>query len=52
MTAFQALRLSSLECHRSQFAPEVLQRLRQFREEYPFEEFVPAGTVATEWPGP
>ena len=36
-------RLASLDCHRTQWTPEVQARLSDFRREYPFEEYVWAG---------
>jgi LmbE family N-acetylglucosaminyl deacetylase len=40
---FLKQRLASLDCHRTQWTPEVQARLRDFRREYPFEEYVWAG---------
>jgi LmbE family N-acetylglucosaminyl deacetylase len=52
---FQAQRLASLECHQTQWTPEVKAKLRDFRRAYPFEEFVWAGGnsgAAGKWVGP
>ena len=52
---FQAERLASLECHQTQWTPEVRAKLKDFRRAYPFEEFVWAGGGAGEagkWVGP
>jgi len=47
--------LASLECHQTQWTPEVRAKLKDFRRAYPFEEFVWAGGGAGEagkWVGP
>jgi hypothetical protein len=52
---YQAQRLASLDCHATQWTPEVQVRLREFRREYRFEEFIWAGgTLAApgKWVGP
>ena len=37
---FQNQRLASLDCHKTQWTPEIQAKLRDFRKAYPFEEFV------------
>ena len=52
---FQTQRLASLECHQTQWTPEIRAKLRDFRRAYPFEEFVWAGGGSGEagkWVGP
>jgi LmbE family N-acetylglucosaminyl deacetylase len=52
---FQTQRLASLDCHKTQWTPEVQARLREFRIAYPFEEFVWAGGsqgAPGKWVGP
>jgi len=53
--SFQAQRLASLNCHQTQWTPEVQARLKEFRETYPFEEFLWAGGgcgAPGKWVGP
>jgi LmbE family N-acetylglucosaminyl deacetylase len=53
--SFQTQRLASLNCHKTQWTPEVQARLREFRRTYSFEEFVWAGGgkgAAGKWVGP
>jgi LmbE family N-acetylglucosaminyl deacetylase len=53
--AFQQQRLASLDCHKTQWTAEVQARLRDFRRDYPFEEFVWAGGgqgAPGKWLGP
>jgi LmbE family N-acetylglucosaminyl deacetylase len=53
--AFQTQRLASLKCHQTQWTPEIQAKLREFREAYPFEEFVWAGGgkgAPGKWVGP
>jgi LmbE family N-acetylglucosaminyl deacetylase len=52
---FQTERLASLDCHKTQWTPEVQSRLSKFRRDYPFEEFVWAGGgqgAPGKWVGP
>lgn len=52
---FQAQRLASVECHLTQWSAEIRERLREFRRDYPFEEFVWAGGgqgAPGKWVGP
>jgi LmbE family N-acetylglucosaminyl deacetylase len=52
---FQAQRLASLDCHKTQWTPEIQEKLRDFRRAYPFEEFVWSGGglgVPGKWVGP
>lgn len=52
---FQAQRLASLDCHKTQWTPEVQARLRQSRRDYRFEESVWAGGgqgAFGKWVGP
>ncbi len=52
---FQAERLASVECHLTQWSAEIRERLREFRRDYPFEEFVWAGGgqgAPGKWVGP
>lgn len=38
--AFQQQRLASLDCHKTQWTAELQARLREFRRDFPFEEYV------------
>lgn len=52
---FQAQRLASLDCYKTPWTQEIVSRLREFRREYPFEEFVwAAGSQGApgKWIGP
>jgi len=52
---FQAQRLASLDCHKTQWTPGIQARLREFRKAYPFEEFLWAGGdngAPGKWVGP
>ena len=52
---FQDRRLASLDCHKTQWKPEVQARLREFRNDYLFEEFLWAGEgsgAPGKWVGP
>jgi LmbE family N-acetylglucosaminyl deacetylase len=52
---FQTQRLASLNCHQTQWTPEIQARLREFRRAYPFEEFLWAGGgkgAPGKWVGP
>ncbi len=52
---FEAERLGSLDCHKTQWTPEVQARLRDFRRAYSFEEFVWSGGglgAPGKWVGP
>ena len=53
--ALQSHRLASLNCHQTQWTPEIQARLREFRRAYPFEEFLWAGGgkgAPGKWVGP
>ncbi len=53
--AFQMQRLASLDCHKTQWTAEVQARLREFRRDFPFEEFVWVGGsqgAPGKWVGP
>jgi len=52
---FQARRLATLECHKTQWTPEIQTKLREFLRDSPFEEFVWAGGgqgAPDKWVGP
>jgi len=52
---FQARRLASLDCHKTQWTPEIQARLREFRKADRFEEFLWAGGdkgAPGKWVGP
>ena len=52
---FQEQRLAALECHKTQWTPEIRSKLRDFRRDFPFEEFVWAGGgrgAPDRWTGP
>jgi LmbE family N-acetylglucosaminyl deacetylase len=52
---FQAQRLAGLDCHKTQWTPEIQAKLKDFRKAYPFEEFVWSGGglgAPGKWVGP
>jgi len=52
---FQERRLATLDCHKTQWTPEIQAKLRDFRRGYPFEEFVWAAGgqgAPGKWVGP
>ena len=52
---FQERRLAKLDCHKTQWTPEIQAKLRDFRRGYPFEEFVWAAGgqgAPGKWVGP
>ena len=52
---FQVQRLAGLDCHKTQWTPEIQAKLKDFRRAYPFEEFVWSGGSSGapgKWVGP